>query len=70
MLYYVFGLWYFGFYLSGKALDNWLVSKNILIRKSTAWWLLMSFWGAMSLGSIMFLGEFVYRIFIPYGLRK
>lgn len=70
VLYYAFGAWYFAFYCSGKWMDSILVSRGWITRASTVWWCLVTFWGFMSLASIMFLSEFIYRIFVPVGGGK
>ncbi|KAI3642887.1 hypothetical protein MP228_012442 [Amoeboaphelidium protococcarum] len=63
-LYYFFIAWYYGFYYLGKRIDasEW-GQQN---RGSKQWLNVMFGVGALSLLSIMFLAELIYRQFVPY----
>jgi hypothetical protein len=65
LLYYLFSLWYFGFFWSGKKLERFVVSLGVS-RQSKLWLSIVVGWAALSIVSIMYLAEFVYRIFVPY----
>ncbi|KAI3661665.1 hypothetical protein MP638_002917 [Amoeboaphelidium occidentale] len=66
-LYYGFTGWYALFYVLGRRLDKYLVENKHVKQYSQIWWVLISSVGVTSILSIMFLSEFIYRLFVPYG---
>jgi hypothetical protein len=65
MLYYGFMGYYFVFYLAGKQLLSALVKWKWVESGGKGFHTIAVLWACVTVALILYLGEYVYRLFVP-----